>query len=159
MAITKSIIELTDPSRNYGLVERSRDRTKNSSMSQSCFMIMSGATSLAATIDALCHHLCKWIEIKRSMLDHGSSIDIMSFSVFDAVGIPEERITRQPNKLSSFRGHNSYTLGSSTSTWPWGRSRKPISFTWLTPRQPISFTWSTPRQPTICSWKTLDPLP
>lgn len=53
----------------------------------------------------------KPIELKRSMVDLGSSLNIISFSVLDVVGIPRDKIARQPIEVSSFRGHSMYTMG------------------------------------------------
>lgn len=44
------------------------------------------------------------------MLDSGSSINIISLVMLDAVSILRERITRQPIEVSSSRGHKTLTV-------------------------------------------------
>lgn len=51
------------------------------------------------------------VELKWAMLNLGSSLNIVSLSILDAVGIPRERITRQLIEGSSLRVHNTYNLG------------------------------------------------
>lgn len=53
----------------------------------------------------------KDVELNNAMLDLRSLLNIVSLAVLDAIGIPRERITRQPIEISSFRGHNGYAMG------------------------------------------------
>lgn len=52
----------------------------------------------------------KVVELKRAMLDLGSWLNIISLSVLDAVGVSQDRITRQPIEVSSFRDNCTYTM-------------------------------------------------
>lgn len=51
------------------------------------------------------------VELKGAMLDQGSSLNIISLPVLDAMGVPQENITRQPIAVSGFRGGCTYTMG------------------------------------------------
>lgn len=53
----------------------------------------------------------KGIKFKRAMLALGSSLNIISLRVLDAVETPRERISRQLVEVSSFRDHSTYTMG------------------------------------------------
>lgn len=50
------------------------------------------------------------VELKRAMLDPGSSINIISLSTLDAVGVSREKIVRQPIEVSSFKGNKTSTI-------------------------------------------------
>lgn len=51
------------------------------------------------------------VKLKRAMLDHGSSLNIISLPILDAMGVPRENITRQPIEVSGFGGNCTYTIG------------------------------------------------
>lgn len=53
----------------------------------------------------------KWVELKRAMIEKGSSLNIIPLSALDAVGIPRDKITKQLVEVSSFRGKSTYTMG------------------------------------------------
>lgn len=95
LAITKSIIELTDPSGNYGLVKR-RLR-KNDRFDDGAIMFydnerhnLSSSHNRPLFVIACVNE----VKFKRVMLDRGFSLNIISLSVVDVLGIPKERITR-----------------------------------------------------------------
>lgn len=50
------------------------------------------------------------VELKTAMLNLESSLNTVSLTILDAVGISKERITKQSIEVWSFRGHNIYTL-------------------------------------------------
>lgn len=50
------------------------------------------------------------VELKRAMLDLRSSINNISLSELDAVGISRDKI-KQPIEVSSLRGHKTFTVG------------------------------------------------
>lgn len=81
-------------------------------MMQTCFMMTSDATSQTGTTRSFyVTASVNGVELQSAMLDWGSSINIISLAVLDAVGIPREWITRQPVKVSSFRGHITFSVG------------------------------------------------
>lgn len=51
------------------------------------------------------------LELERATLNLGSLINITSLGVFDTVGIPREKITKQSIEVSSFRGQKTFTVG------------------------------------------------
>lgn len=53
----------------------------------------------------------KGVELKRAMLDPGSSIKIISLLTVAAVGVPRDKIVRQPIEVSSFRDQKAFTVG------------------------------------------------
>lgn len=50
------------------------------------------------------------VELKRSMLDPGSLVSIISLSVLDAIGVPDN-IKGQPIEVSGFGDNSLYILG------------------------------------------------
>lgn len=53
----------------------------------------------------------KGVELKRAMLDPGSSINIISLLILDTVDVSREKIVRQPIKTSSFRESKTFIIG------------------------------------------------
>lgn len=51
------------------------------------------------------------VEDKRVMLDTSCSINIIFLLTLDVIGIPRDKIVRQPMEVSSFRGHKTFTIG------------------------------------------------
>lgn len=51
------------------------------------------------------------VKLRRVVIDTGSSLNIISLSVPGEVGVPRDKITRQPIVVSGFRGNCTYTLG------------------------------------------------
>lgn len=45
------------------------------------------------------------------MLDTSCSINIIFLLTLDVIGIPRDKIVRQPMEVSSFRGHKTFTIG------------------------------------------------
>lgn len=117
LAITKSIIDLRDPSRSCELVERKSRKIARFDDSAIVFydnerydLLSShnGPLYVTASING--------VELKRAMVDPGCSSNIISLSVLDAVSIPRERITKQPTKCRVSEVTILTPLGSSTLT-------------------------------------------
>lgn len=49
------------------------------------------------------------VQLKSVLLDAGSSLIIIQLDVLDDIGVPSEKIQRQPFEISSFNGNRTYT--------------------------------------------------
>lgn len=106
LAMTKSIIKLTKPSRSFGHVE---NRSRRISKFEDGVVVFydNEQHNLPNTHNQPLYVTAnmKGVELKRGMLDPGFSLNIISLSVLDPQVIPRDRITRQPIEVASFRGH------------------------------------------------------
>lgn len=66
------------------------------------------------------------VELKRVLLDAGSYLNIISL---DDIGIPREKIQKQPFEVSSFDGSRKYTVGSISLDFTVGPIRATHCFT------------------------------
>lgn len=112
LAITKSIVELTDPTKSCDLVE-GRTRRKGRFDDNAAVFYVDDERGLPTNHNRPLYVIANvnGVELRRAMLDPGSSINIISLSTLDAVGVPRDNIIRQPIEVSSFRGHKTYTFG------------------------------------------------
>lgn len=99
LAITKSISELTDPYGSYGLVER-RSRRNNRFDDGVVVLYDNERHDLPSSHNRPCYITAnvKGVELKRTRLNQGSSLNIISLAVLDIVGIPRDRITRSRSR-------------------------------------------------------------
>lgn len=83
LTIIKSIIELRDPSDNLGLVEN---------WSRIVVFHDNERHDLSSTHNRPFHVTAnvKGVELKRAIIDPGSSLNIVSLTILDAIGIPWE---------------------------------------------------------------------
>lgn len=102
LAITKSIIELTDPSESCDLVEgRSRCRSRFDA-TVTMFYDVDRHRPTTHSRSLYVSTSMNGVELKRAMLDPGSSINIISLSTLDVVDVSRDKIIRQPIEMSSF---------------------------------------------------------
>lgn len=94
MAITKSIIELTNPVDSCDLVE-GRSRRKRQFDNDVTMFYDNDRCGLPSTHNRPLYVTASGngVELKRAMLDPGSSINIISLSTLDAVGVPQNHPT------------------------------------------------------------------
>lgn len=52
-----------------------------------------------------------WNIVRCVMVDPVSSLNTISLSILAALGVPPDRMTKQPIEVSSFEGKLTYTLG------------------------------------------------
>lgn len=52
------------------------------------------------------------IEMRRVLIDAGSSLNIIFLDILDDLGIPREKIQKQPFEVFSFNGNRTYTVSS-----------------------------------------------
>lgn len=104
LAITKSIIELIDPAEKAQTQSRFDDDAAVFYDNDRRGLPITHSRLLYITVSV------NEVELKRAMLDPSSSIKIVSLSTLDAVGIPRDKIIRQPIKLSSFRGNKIFII-------------------------------------------------
>lgn len=120
LAIRKAIIELTDYSKSLNLDEKKPRR--NSRFEDNALVFYENNSKDVPTQYNLPLYIIvkvRDIELKRVLLDAGTSLDIISLNVLDDNGIPRENIQKQPFEVSSFNGNRTYTIGliSSISQW------------------------------------------
>lgn len=64
-----------------------------------CFMQMAAKSSESSRHPLYVTVMVREVECKRTMLDQGSSLNIISLLVLDLVGVPQDNITRQSIKV------------------------------------------------------------
>lgn len=103
MAIIKSVIELTEPAESYDMVE-GRPRCKDRFDDNAPVFYDDDRRSLPTNHNRPLYVTANvnGVELRRAMLNPGSSINIISLSTLDAVGVPRDKIIRQPIKVLSF---------------------------------------------------------
>lgn len=111
IAITKVIVELTDPSRSSGLFKNKPRRRNKFEDGAMVFYHNDHTTFLSTIMSFLCHRENKGCRAEVSVLDPEFSLNNISLSILDIVGIPWNRITRQPTKVFRSGGNCTYTVG------------------------------------------------
>lgn len=112
LAITKAIINLTDPSGGCGVFER---RPRGGSILKTAIVFYRNDMQ-----DIHDHH--NWslyvtasvrdVDLICVMVDPGSSVNVIPLSILKTVGVPRDGITKQHIKVASFEGssHSLLTL-------------------------------------------------
>lgn len=110
LAITKSIIKLTDPIESCQLVERRSRRRSRFDDAAVVFYDNDRQPSNHPQSTTLYNSEREWSWAQESYARHGSSINIIFLSTLDAVGIMRGKIIRQPIEVSNFIGNRTFTI-------------------------------------------------
>lgn len=113
LAITKAILELTDSAEGVNLVEK-RTRKNNRFEDNTLVFYENNRRDVPTQHNRPLYVTTnvRDVELKRVLLDAGSSLNIISLDVLEDIGLPRERIQKQPFEVSSFNGSRTYTIGS-----------------------------------------------
>lgn len=101
LAITKAIIELTDSSERSNLIKKKPKR--NNRFEDSALVFYENNRKDVSTQHNRPLHITtkvREIELKRVLLDVGSSLNSISLNVLDNIRIPRENIQMQPFEVS-----------------------------------------------------------
>lgn len=113
LAIAKAIMKLTDSTEGVNPVEK---RIGRNSRFEDNALVFYENTRRDVPIQ---HNQPLYVtarvrdtEMRRVLIDAGSSLNIISLDILDDIGIPREKIQKQPFEVSSFNGSRTYTVGS-----------------------------------------------
>lgn len=113
IAITKAILELTDSIEGVNLIEK---RTRKSNRFENNLLVFyeNNRRDVPTQHNRPLYVIAnvRDVELKRVLLDAGSSLNIVSLDVLEDIGVPRKRIQKQPFEASSFNGSRTYTVGS-----------------------------------------------
>lgn len=101
---TKAITELTDPSGSLGLLKANRRGTIDED--NAVVFYENDRLNIPSHHNSHLYVTKKVsdIEFKGAMLDQGSSLNIISLSILEALRVPRKNITRQPIKVPGSLG-------------------------------------------------------
>lgn len=113
LAITKTIMELTESTESANLVE-GRLEKNNRFEDNALIFYRNNRNDIPTQRNGSLYITTKVraIELRRVLLGVGLSLNIISLDVLDDIGVPGEKIQKQPFEISNFNGTRTYTIGS-----------------------------------------------